>query len=193
MGIGSWGSSQERISPHKLKAPETGVPGAFWVPLQLIGSSIVPSSLVIGIRVSSSPRVFRSRRPRSFGLPLGCILRLVRQRTPRVAPRRTPFSCAGDGSASCLASHPSRCLRRFPGLPRVLAPPASLPVFPPGCPGFPTFRLCQRWSFGLPRVSMPSALPAVIPRVAPLPRSSSFASGASAGLPRLPHLWLCRR
>jgi hypothetical protein len=32
-------------------------------------------------------------------------------------------------------------------------------VFPPGRPGFRTFRLCQRWSPGLPRVSHPSALP----------------------------------
>jgi hypothetical protein len=35
-----------------------------------------------------------------------------------------------------------------------------LPVFPPSRPGFRTFRLCQRWSLGLPRVSHPSALPA---------------------------------
>jgi len=159
------------------------------VPLQLIGSSIVPSSLVTGIRVSSSPRVFRSRRPRRFGLPLVCFLRLVRRRTPRVAPRRTPFSCAGDRSASCLASP---ILRDAGG------------DFP-GCPASSLACLASGVSARLPRLPHLPAVPAMdhashpassilrrcwrpIPRVAPLPRSSSLASSASSGLPRLPRL-----
>ena len=109
--------------------------------------------------------------------------------SPRVASPRPPFSCAGDGSPGCPVSLIlRRCWRLLPRLPPALALLLRLPVFPPGCPGFRTFRLFRRWSLGLPRVSHPSAMLLAILRVAPRPRSSASPPGVSTGSPRLPRL-----
>ena len=91
--------------------------------------------------------------------------------SPRVASLRPPFSCAGDGSPGCPVSLIlRRCWRLLPRLPPALALLLRLPVFPPGCPGFRTFRLFRRWSLGLPRVSHPSAM--LLPDSAGCPASS---------------------
>jgi hypothetical protein len=129
------------------------------VPVQLIGSSIVPSSLVSGFRASPVPRVFRLCRSGNPGLPRGCILQHLRLRISQVAPGGALFSCAGDASSSCLATRIlQRCRSLSGGLPRLSAFPASPFVFQPSRPGFRTFRPFRRWSFGSPRVSNPSAL-----------------------------------
>jgi hypothetical protein len=64
-----------------------------------------------------------------------------------------------------------------------------LPVFPPGCPSFRTFRLSRRWCLGLPRAFHPSALP--LGRFFGSPRvlaPSASPPSVSAGSPRPPHL-----
>jgi hypothetical protein len=123
--------------------------------------------------------ILRVCQSRTLGLPRGCILRRLRR---RISP-----GCPGSSALQL-------CRRWFLGLPRVPHPSAMplggspgcpgsslclrrLPVFPPGRPGFRTFRLFRRWIFRVaPESRILSALRVVISRVAPVPRSSCRAS-----------------
>jgi len=117
-------------------------------------------------------------------LPFKCILRQIRRRIYGLPRSVRPFSCAGDGSSSFLAS---RILWRRRQVNLRVAPNLRSSGSASGeCLSYPrycTFRLCRRWIFELPRISHPSAVLAVKLRVAPGLCSSNSACDEASGCP----------
>jgi len=151
-----------------LKAPETGVSGAFfWVPLQLIGSSIVPSSLVTQVPGFPVPRSSGCAGLASPGCPAAASSSASGCASPRLpwAVRSSAVPAMRLRVASRLASF-SAAGGNSPGRPESSLHHAS----PPGV------------SAGLPRFPHLPAVPAMEPRVAP--RFPSF-SAAVGGILRV--------
>jgi len=171
-----------------------------------------------GLQASPAPLVFRLCRLRIHELPRGCILQLIRLRASsklpwrpgcpgtRVAPGSALFSCAGDGSASCLASRilwrcrrwssrvapplrssncASPCFHRVaPAFTRSGFPAMALRV----APRFPSFQRC-RWegSSGRPASSLRLPRLSVFPPGRPGFRTLRWCQRWSPGLPRFSH------
>jgi hypothetical protein len=89
--VGGNSSGPFKKAAQETKTPETGVPGVFFCALQIIGSSIIPSSLAMKLRVSPVPR---SSVCAGFAFP-GC-------------PASVSSGYSGDGAPGCpLCVRPS--------------------------------------------------------------------------------------
>jgi len=161
------------------------------VPLHLIGSSIVPSSLVTS--GSGLPHLLWSSGCAGLA-SLGCPA-AASSSSSGCAPAQASLRPKFPWSPGCPRWCALQLCRRSVGeLPRVPHPSAwplpepqvaplpgcsslASPCFRTGCPGVYTFRLFRRWRFGSPRAFHPfSATVRRVLRVAPLPRSACRAS-----------------